>query len=134
MLTKRLRDGRTLRNAIASAVLCVAIVLSAGFVRGAETVYRGVGLVLRWPATNASPEIAHVIKNSPAALAGLSNKMSVVAVDGIRTRGKSPADCVWLIRGPTGEKVVLDVSDPSRTRTNRVTLPRALIFESKRGP
>lgn len=133
MLLLAVKQSPMIGSGIARAVLAIAIALAPYGLVAAETGIGGVGLLLGWRTTGGCPRIAGVALHSPASLAGLSSGWSVVAVEGVRTQGKPIEDCVQLFRGKIGSKVTLELIDQTGSSTNRVTLPRVLIFAPDRG-
>jgi carboxyl-terminal processing protease len=71
--------------------------------------------------------VIHVIPNSPASKAGLSEGLIIPKIDGAETSGKSLAECVDLIRGKVGTKVKLELVDTTHSKTNDVVLTRAEV-------
>lgn len=71
--------------------------------------------------------VIHVIPDSPAFKAGLSEELIISKIDGTETAGKSLAECVHLIRGKVGTKIKLQLIDMNRSKTNNVVLTRANV-------
>ena len=71
--------------------------------------------------------VIHVIPDSPASKAGLSEGLIIQKIDGAETAGKSLSECVQLMRGKVGTKVKLEVVDTPRNKTNIVVLTRASV-------
>jgi carboxyl-terminal processing protease len=71
--------------------------------------------------------VIHVIPNSPASKAGLSERLFIQKIDGTPTAGKSLKECVDLIRGKVGTKVKLELVDTTLSKTNTVVLTRAEV-------
>jgi C-terminal processing protease CtpA/Prc len=66
--------------------------------------------------------VIHVIPDSPASKAGLSEGLIIQKIDGSATAGKSLAECVESMRGKVGTKVKLEVVDTPLSKTNNVVL------------
>lgn len=67
------------------------------------------------------------IEGSPAERAGIRPGDRIVAIDHIAVRGKSPADLVRRMRGPSGTKVLLTVRRAGRDKYLYFTLTREVI-------
>ena len=91
----------------------------------AQDHFAGVGLMLA--VHKDALTVIHVIPDSPASRAGLSEGLLVRKIDGAATEGKPLKDCVEMIRGAAGTKVKLELLDASRNKTNTVELTREEI-------
>jgi len=125
------------KKAIAIAV-CVAILMVTGVllfvfqppkpvaVRPARTPGElvGVGILMRSDSTAGGVIIDHIVPNSPASEAGLTNGVIISKVDDESLAGKRLADVANRIRGPVGSKVKLELVTPDHSQTNTVELTR----------
>jgi carboxyl-terminal processing protease len=91
----------------------------------AEERFGGIGIQAGLKHTALT--IIHIIPDSPASKAGLSEGLIIQKIDGAQTAGKSLAECVELMRGKVGTKVKLEVFDIARSKTNNVVLTRANV-------
>lgn len=67
------------------------------------------------------------IEGSPAARAGVRPGDRILAIDHVAVRGKSPADLVRRMRGPSGTKVLLTVRRTGQDKYLYFTLTREVI-------
>lgn len=91
------------------------------------TEFVGVGLILRNDPGEHAVVIDHVMPNTPAAEAHITGGMIVSKVDDVSLDGKPLADCVNLIRGPSGTTMRLELVTPDHSQTNTVELTRRKI-------
>jgi thiol-disulfide isomerase/thioredoxin len=105
----------------------LGLLLCPGALAGAEQPMGGVGLALGVDTNTGAIRIMRVIPNAPAAKAGVVAGTLLHKVGDTLLRGKSPTDCVALIRGPIGSALPIEVVDPKKHTTNRFVLKRALI-------
>ncbi|HEY8391464.1 MAG TPA: S41 family peptidase [Capillibacterium sp.] len=93
-------------------------------------VYGGVGLYLEYKEGRLV--IYKVIKNSPAAQAGLQPGDRIIAINGQATAGMTKESVAAAILGPPGTTVFLTVQQGEGTRqtTREITLNRTLIDPS----
>ena len=91
----------------------------------AQESFAGVGLVLA--VQHHALEIIHILPDTPASKAGLSEGLVVDKIDGTSTEGKLLKDCVDMLRGPVGTKVKLELIDIVNSKTNTVELTRERI-------
>src|SRR5579859_6131873 len=83
----------------------------------AEDSFAGIGVMLA--ERHQALEIIHILPDTPASRAGLSEGLVVDKIDGTATDGKPLKDCVDMLRGPVGTKVKLElVEDRKSTRLN----------------
>jgi carboxyl-terminal processing protease len=68
--------------------------------------------------------VQHIVPNSPAAEAGITNGVIITKMDDVSVEGKRLADCVNLIRGPVGSTMRLELVMPDHSQTNTVELTR----------
>lgn len=87
----------------------------------------GVGLMLRSGSGGQVVVVVHIVPNSPAAEAGITNGVIINKVDDVSLEGKNLVDCVNLIRGPVGTTVRLELVTPDHSQTNTVELTRKKI-------
>ena len=88
------------------------------------TEFVGVGLMLGPGPGGQGVIVQHIVPNSPAAEAGITNGLIITKVDDVSLEGKYLADCVNLIRGPVGTTVRLELVTPDHSQTNTVELTR----------
>ena len=88
------------------------------------TEFVGVGLMLRSGSGGQVLVVVHIVPNSPAAEAGITNGVIITKVDDVSVEGKRLADCVNLIRGPVGSTMRLELVTPDHSQTNTVELTR----------
>jgi carboxyl-terminal processing protease len=91
----------------------------------AQDHFAGVGLMLA--VKKDALTIIHVLPDTPAAKAGLSEGLLVQKIDGTTTQGKPLQDCVEMVRGAAGSKVKLELVDTANRKTNTVELTRETI-------
>ena len=91
----------------------------------AQESFAGIGVMLA--ERHQAFEIIHIIPNTPASKAGLSEGLVIDKIDGTSTEGKLLRDCVEMLRGPVGTKVKLELIDTVNGRTNTVELTRETI-------
>lgn len=91
------------------------------------TEFVGVGLQLRAGSEGQAVVVDHIVPNSPAADAGITNGVIITKVDDVSLEGKNLVDCVNLIRGPAGTTVRLELVTPDHSQTNTVELTRKKI-------
>ena len=112
-----------MKPAFLSAATLVAFLLA--FAAWAQDHFAGVGLLLA--VHKDALTVIHIVPDSPASRAGLSEGLLVRKIDGVITEGKPLKDCVEMIRGAAGTKVKLELFDSSRNKTNTVELTREEI-------
>jgi thiol-disulfide isomerase/thioredoxin len=91
----------------------------------AEDSFAGIGVMLA--ERHQAIEIIHILADTPASRAGLSEGLVVNKIDGTATDGKPLRDCVDMLRGPVGTKVRLELVDTANSKTNTVELTRERI-------
>jgi len=131
MYGKRLTAGLMILAWITGSV-CSAQLVSTNQVLTAEQVedmkiaQTGalVGIGARLDKSNNQIVIASVFAGSPAERSGLKAGMVVTAVDGHAVGTQQLADVVKLIRGPTGSKVELIVTEPAAAIPRHMTIVR----------
>ena len=69
-------------------------------------------------------EIAGVIPNSNAEKAGLRRGLIIQQIDGANIAGKSLGECAGMMRGATGSKIKIGVSDTTNGKTKIVEFTR----------
>jgi CubicO group peptidase (beta-lactamase class C family) len=84
----------------------------------------GIGASLGVDKDTQLLQITKVFPKTPAFNAGLSNGLLIQKINEQSTIGKTPDDCVQLIRGPVGSKIRLEIINPIRNETNTVELTR----------
>jgi serine-type D-Ala-D-Ala carboxypeptidase/endopeptidase len=84
----------------------------------------GIGASLGVDKDTQLLQIAKVFPKTPAFNAGLTNGLLIQKINGQSTIGKTPDDCVQLIRGPVGSKLSLEIINPIRNETNTIELTR----------
>jgi thiol-disulfide isomerase/thioredoxin len=84
----------------------------------------GIGIALGVDKDTKALKILKVLPNTPAAKAGLTAGLFLHKIGDTLAEGKNLADCVALIRGPVGSKLILEVLDPSSHTTKQVELTR----------
>ena len=95
---------------------------------GAEDSIGGVGIAVGVDKETSAIKIMQVIAGGPAAKAGLTAGLFVDKADGVSLKGKTIKDCVALMRGEVGTKVVLQIVDAAAHTTNKVELTRDHIL------
>lgn len=98
-------------------------------IRAARAEEHLVGIGIQASVQHHGLTVIHVIPNSPASKAGLSEGLLIQKIDGTSTAGKPLKECVDLIRGRFGTKVKLELVDATRGKTNTVKLTRAEISQ-----
>lgn len=104
------------------SILCGLILTCAAH---AEERFGGIGI--QASVKHNVLTVIHVIPDSPASKAGLSERLIIQKIDGSETAGKSLKECVELMRGKVGTKVKLELVDTIRSKTNSVVLIRANV-------
>lgn len=104
------------------ALLCWLTITCAAY---AEEGFGGIGI--QAGLKHSAITVIHVIPDSPASKAGLSEGLIIQKIDGAETAGKSLVECVELMRGKVGTRVKLEVVDTTRSKTNNVVLTRANV-------
>src|SRR5262245_4034636 len=102
----------------------ILLMLAWGFAHAEE---RFAGIGIQAGLKHNAITVIHVIPDSPASKAGLSEGLIIQKIDGAETAGKSLAECIDLIRGKVGTKVKLELVDTTRSKTNNVVLTRANV-------
>jgi carboxyl-terminal processing protease len=90
----------------------------------------GVGMELAKGSENGPPTIKRVLPAGPAAKAGIKPGWVLMSINGTNTVGRNLQECVEFVRGEEGTRVRLELADPARGTTNKVTLTRVRIFTS----
>lgn len=83
--------------------------------------YAGIGVRTTLPPNAEGPFVTAVVRDSPAAAAGLQRFDQILAADGVPLKGVSAADVVSRLRGPVGSPVALRIRRQGRTMEIRVT-------------
>jgi CubicO group peptidase (beta-lactamase class C family) len=94
--------------------------VGTGLVR--ETV--GVGTALAVDEKAGLVRITDVIPKSPASRAGLTGGSVLQKVNGVPVAGKTLKECLELLRGPVGTKVLLEIAKPGSKEATTVELTR----------
>jgi carboxyl-terminal processing protease len=97
----------------------------------AEERFAGIGI--QAAVRHNALTVIHVIPDSPASMAGLSEGLIIQKIDGAETAGKSLKESVELMRGKVGTKVRLELVDRTHSKTNNVVLTRAEVKPNVRG-
>ncbi len=99
------------------------------FVIGEANQDAGIGAQMAYVRPRGALHIDRVFPNSPAEAAGLRRGLYIEEIDGKATRELSYAQCVGLLRGPTGSRVRLGVWDPQEQTqvTIEVTRDRLVL-------
>jgi carboxyl-terminal processing protease len=90
----------------------------------------GVGMELNKGSENGPPTIRRVLPAGPAAKAGIEPGWVLLSINGTNTVGRNLKECVEFVRGEEGSRVQLELADPARGTTNKVTLTRVKILTS----
>ena len=85
----------------------------------------GIGLVVAMLGEKLT--VMKVLPGTPAADAGLAERLVILTIDGVPTAGKSQADCGAMLRGLPGTRVQLGLIDLSRGKTISVELTRRWV-------
>jgi len=109
-------------NTIFAALLSGLLLVSASHAQESVT---GIGVSLG--ERRHALEIIHVLPNTPASKAGLTEGLVVDEIDGIATKNKLLKECVDMLRGAVGTKVKLRLIDTANGKTNTVELTREKI-------
>ncbi len=72
----------------------------------------GIGIVLEADQKNGVVRIGRILPESPAAAAGLTGGLVLNSMNDISAAGKTPAECLTILRGPSGTKLRLELNDP----------------------
>jgi membrane-associated protease RseP (regulator of RpoE activity) len=108
-----------------TAFLAATLVVGAGHALFADEPAGGIGVVLRARSETGQIEISQVLKDSPAAKAGLREGAILRAIDDVSTDGMALDECVQRLRGPSGTPVTLAVSGLTPAQTNYIKIIRA---------
>ena len=96
--------------------------------------YFGIGASIQNYIVGEQPDtfITATFQNSPASRAGLRFGDRILAVDGMKTTGKSSLEVRDKIRGPRGStvKITVERSADKRTQTVEITRDGAAAFDS----
>ena len=84
----------------------------------------GLGAALGSDDTTGAVRITRVFPKSPAGIAGLAPGLLIEKVNGTSIVGKPLKECLEMMGGPVGTKVMLEVLDPERKETKTVELTR----------
>jgi hypothetical protein len=68
--------------------------------------------------------VIHVVPDTPASKAGLSEGLLIQRIDGTETAGKDLKECAAMLRGQAGTKVKLELVDTAQNKTTAVELVR----------
>ena len=69
-----------------------------------------------------------VFDGSPAAKAGIKSECFLISINGTNVVSASMKESMSLMIGPSGTTVTLELADPTRTQTNKLTVKRAPIL------
>ncbi len=83
-----------------------------------------IGTALDTDSKTGLPRITTVFPKSPAGEIGLSAGLLILRVNGSSTEGKTPAECMGLMKGPAGTKVRLEVMDAESKATRTVEITK----------
>ncbi len=101
---------------------------NAKLMEGLDPTYGGVGAYVHNDPDNGQRfTISRPIWGGPLYKAGLRTGDVILFIDGEPTQGKSLEDCVRLLKGPAGTKVVISVVRPGWSDKQDFTLVRANI-------
>ncbi len=101
---------------------------NARLLEGLDPTYGGVGAYVQNDPDNGQRfTISRPIWGGPIYRAGLRSGDVILAVDGTTTIGLAVDECVRLLKGPAGTKVVVSVLRPGWTEKQDFTLTRANI-------
>lgn len=106
------------------AFLAALVAITFAHTLSADEPTGGIGAVLRASSETGQIEIIQVLKDSPAAKAGLREGANLRAIDGVSTDGMALEECAKRLRGPSGTSVTLAVSGPTPGQTNNITIIR----------
>lgn len=84
----------------------------------------GIGTALASDQQTGMLRITQIIPKSPAAQAGLSVGLFIHRINGIEVEDKSLTECLGIMGGPVGTKVLLELVSRERKETNTVALVR----------
>jgi len=84
----------------------------------------GIGTALASDQQTGMLRITKIIPKSPAAQAGLSAGIFIHRINGIEVQGRNLTECLGIMGGPLGTKVLLELVNPERKETNTVALTR----------
>ena len=83
--------------------------------------YAGIGIRTTLPVKAEGPFVTAVVRDSPAAAAGIERFDQILAVNGVPLKGVSAGDIVSRLRGPAGSSVMLRIRRQGRTMDVWVT-------------
>lgn len=89
----------------------------------------GIGVQVAIKGQNFT--LIHVVPETPASKAGLTEGLIIRRIDGVETTGKGLRQCTEMIRGPVGSKVKLELVDSTNNKTKVVKLVRQPIPQPK---
>lgn len=112
-----------MRNRI--KIIVTFIVLLLPFTAYAEDSFSGVGLEIM--TMDNQTIIKSVIPNSPADKEGITPGLVILKVDNKSTSGMEVQEVAFMIRGPVGDKVRLELFDPEKNNTTTLEIIRAII-------
>jgi S1-C subfamily serine protease len=118
---RRLLDHLKTRASIAVWMLGLLLALGSEYIIG-------VGMELAKGGENGPPTIRRVLPAGPAAKAGIEPGWVLLSVNGTNTAGRTLKECMEFVRGEEGTRVRLELADPARGTTNKVTLTRVKIL------
>ena len=84
-----------------------------------------IGIAVAGGTAGEPLRIASVFPGSPAEGAGVETNWFIISVDGTNVVGASAQQCMSMVHGAVGTPITLELADPQRNRTNRVTIKRA---------
>ncbi len=101
---------------------------NARFLAVLDPTYGGVGAYVKNdPDKGQAFTVSRPIWGGPLYKAGLRAKDQIQKIDGASTSGLSVEECVRMLKGPAGTKVVVTILRPGWTETKDYTLTRAQI-------
>jgi CubicO group peptidase (beta-lactamase class C family) len=84
----------------------------------------GVGIALETDEPTGLPRISKVFPQSPAGEAGLATGLVIRQINGAPLEGKSLNECVIMLGGAAGTKLMLELFDRERETTTTIELTR----------
>jgi carboxyl-terminal processing protease len=112
-------------------VIFIIAILGIGFYfllsreRQLRPAITGIGVQVR--KENEQLRVESIVRNTPAARAGMHRGMWIQEIDGTNTADLSLKQCADLMRGPAGSTVRLRVVDEAAQQTNLLNFTRVKI-------
>lgn len=91
--------------------------------------FSGTGIVIQLDDISKFITVSNVVPNGPADRAGIQQDDSIVAIDGISTRGMTLQQASSHLRGKEGSVVLLSIERDGRALRSPIAITRALVHQ-----